>query len=237
MRFRDRLPVIEEHPPLPPVFEKYELPSPSQIKVIVEERPPLPRVWFLNANKTELIQVQSNRFIRNWRKTEDLVPYPRYEPIRERFRKEVSQLEAFLKDEDLGALAVNQCEVSYVNHIERDDAWTSHGQLDRVFSIWSRLAAASILPDPEDASIHVRYVIPDESGKPLGRLHAVVQPGWRKIDNAPMFILNLTARGTPVGEGIDGAFSFFDLGRRWIVKGFADLTTPDLQRVWGRKDA
>jgi hypothetical protein len=48
-------------------------------------------------------------------------------------------------------------------------------------------------------------------------------------------MMNLTARGKPLSGDIDGAFAFFDLGRRWIVKGFADLTTQIMQeKVWER---
>jgi len=236
-RFRQDLPLIEEHSPLPPVFEKFEPPSPSQVEVMIEEKPPLPRVWFLNESKTELIQMQSNRFIHNWRKMEGLEPYPRYEPIREKFRGEVAALEAFLRDENLGALAVNQCEVTYVNHIEPAGVWERPGQLEKVFSMWSGLQNASFLPNPEDAGLHMRFVIPNETGEPIGRLHVVVHPAWKKTDNSPILALNLTARGVPIGGGIDAAFSFFDLARRWIVKGFADLTTPEMHRVWESIDA
>jgi hypothetical protein len=82
----------------------------------------------------------------------------------------------------------------------------------------------------------MRFVIPDEAAKPVGRLHVVVQPAWKKSDNSPILALSLTARGVPFGEGVEGAFAFFDLGRRWIVKAFADITTPDMQRAWERID-
>ena len=236
-RFRKELPLIEEHTPLPPVFEKFDPPSPAQVEVTIEEKPPVPRDWFVNDTKTELIQMQSDRFIHNWRRMEGIEPYPHYEPIREKFRSEVAVLEEFLGDEKLGTLTVNQCEVTYVNHIEPSGMWAGHGQLEKVFSMWSRLVNASFLPDPEDAGLHVRFVIPDGTGKPIGRLHVIAQPAWKKTDNSPILALNLTARGAPIGEGIEGAFAFFDLGRRWIVKGFTDLTTPEMHRVWERIDA
>src|SRR5437867_5043712 len=89
-RFREQLPLIEEHLPLPPVLEKFEPPSPVHVEVTIEEKPTVPRVWFLNESKSELIQVQTDRFIHNWRKMQGLEPYPRYEPIRDRFRSEVA---------------------------------------------------------------------------------------------------------------------------------------------------
>ena len=232
-KFRTELPLLEEHAPLPPVVEKFEPPSPSHVEVTIEDKPPLPRVWFLNQQKTELIQVQADRFIHNWRKIQGSEPYPRYEPIRTKFRGEVAILEQFLRDEGLGSFAVNQCEVTYVNHIE-SGAWEKHGQLEKVFQNWERLRPGAFLPDMENGVLRLRFVIRDESGEPRGRLHAAIDPVWRKSDASAILGLNLTARGAPLGEGIEGAFAFLDLGRRWIVKGFADLTTPEMQRVWGK---
>lgn len=235
-RLRSQLPVIEEHPPLPSMFERFEPPSGGQVDVTFEEKPPMPRVWFLNQAGSELIQVQADRFIHNWRKLEGLDPYPRYEPIRGKFRDEVAVLEQFLRDENLGALTVNQCEVTYVNHIEPGGVWERHGEVEKALAMCSRLVTASFLPEPEDVGLRVRFVIPDANGKPIGRLQAVAQPAWKKADHTPILVLNLTARGAPLDAGIEGAFAFFDLGRKWIVNAFAELTTPEMQRVWGRID-
>ena len=50
----------------------------------------------------------------------------------------------------MGGLAVNQCEVTYVNHIEQSDAWERHGQVERLFRNWSPLSSGVFLPEPED---------------------------------------------------------------------------------------
>jgi len=235
-RFRDQFPMIEEHPPLPAVFEKFQPPTPPQVEVSFEEKPPVPRLWFRNEPGSELIQVQSDRLIHNWRKMEGLDPYPRFEPIRDKFRDEVGILEGFLSEEKLGMLVVNQCEVTYVNHIEPASVWERHGEAEKVFVMCSRLGTGSFLTEPEDAAVRMRFVIPGPKGNPIGRLHAVIQPAWKKSDTSPILTLNLTARGLPLGEGTEGAFAFFDLGRNWIVKGFADLTTREMQRMWERID-
>ena len=100
---------------------------------------------------------------------------------------------------------------------------------------WTDLPSDGFLPQAEDVALRFRYVIPDDSGRPIGRLHVVFQPAWRTADNLPIFTMNLTARGKPLRGGVEGAFAFFDLGRRWIVKGFADLTTQAMQdKIWGR---
>ena len=47
--------------------------------------PPTPRVFFINTRRTELLQVQRDRFIHNWRKIGDGDQYPRFERMLETF--------------------------------------------------------------------------------------------------------------------------------------------------------
>ena len=232
-RYRDRLPKIEEHPPLPPASESFDLPSPPRVEVAFEDKPPVPRVWFVNEEKTELLQVQPDRFVHNWRKVGQGDAYPRYERIRDRFREEVLAFEEFLKKERLGELVVNQCEVTYVNHIERAGEWKHHGDIEKLLKNWAPLPADAFLPIPKDAVLRWRYRMTGVNG-PVGRLHVAAQPSWSVTEGRPVWVINLMARGTPIGAGIEGAFEFFNLGREWVVRGFADLTTDSMQRRWER---
>ena len=123
-----------------------------------------------------------------------------------------------------------------MNHIERAGEWESHGEIEKILKNWVPLPAAGFLPAPEDAVLRWRYRIPGNSG-PAGRLQVTVQPSWSAADARPVWVMNLMARGAPLGTGIDRAFEFFDLGREWVVRGFADLTTDSMQRCWERADA
>ncbi len=190
----------------------------------------------MNEAKTELVQVQQDRFIHNWRKVGEGDAYPRYERLRERFRDEVSKFEEFLGEENIGELAVDQCEVTYVNHIRRAGQWQSHGEIEKLLRHWAPLPAGAFLPAPEDADLRWRYRIPG-SGGPAGRLYVTAEPSWSADDGRPVWVLNLRARGAPIGTDINGAFEFFDLGREWVVRAFADLTTDSMQRCWERTDA
>jgi uncharacterized protein (TIGR04255 family) len=127
--FRDRFPKTEEHPPLPPVIEKFGLLGPPQIGVRFETSLPVPLCWFLNEAGTKLIQVQQDRFVHNWRKIGQSDEYPRYEHIRKTFEVELGIFCQFLAREQLGELVPNQCEVTYVNQISSGKGWEKHGQL------------------------------------------------------------------------------------------------------------
>lgn len=236
--FRERFPVTEEHGPLRQEVEQFGPPAPRRASARIEmlESPPTPRLWFLNSEGTELIQVQNDRFVHNWRKAGTDAVYPRYESVRSTFETELKRFKEFIDREQLGDFHPNQCEVAYVNHIVAGTSWKSHGELAQIIRPYSGRFSDDFLKASEDAALRLRFVIPDQEGQPIGRLHAVVEPGYRSSDNRLLFILNLTARGGPLGEGIEGVLSFLDVGREWVVRGFASLTTPTMHEEWGRKN-
>jgi uncharacterized protein (TIGR04255 family) len=199
------------------------------------DAPAVPRVWFLNEPGTELIQVQQNRFIHNWRKAGNDIEYVRYPRIRQQFEDCFNQFQAFVKAEALGPIVPNQCEITYTNHLISGGGWDTQGHLEQVFAFWQN-AELGFLPTPENASVAISYLIPDQQGRPIGRLHVDVQPAFRSSDLHPMLILNLTARGAPLHPSDSGVMAFLDLGREWIVRGFTSITVKDMHRVWRRTD-
>jgi uncharacterized protein (TIGR04255 family) len=184
-----------------------------------------------------LIQVQQDRFVHNWRKIGKGEEYPRYERIREMFKAELGTFYQFLADEQLGDLIPNQCEVTYVNQIVSGRGWERYGQLGEMVTLWTNHYSDTFLPEPEEVHLAVRYLIPDSVGNPMGRLLINVEPARRVADSTPMLVLQLTARGKPDDGGIDDVLKFFDVGREWIVRGFASMTSPQAHKIWGRRDA
>ncbi len=135
---RDRFPTTEEHVELPSMIElPPRQPSPAvDIRFQALEAPPPPRFWLIGEGGTELIQVQRDRFIKNWRKTGEGDQYPRYEWGRGRFDHDFSDFKAFVTRNQLGSIRVNQCEVTYINHIVAGEGWETHADVDKVFTIW-----------------------------------------------------------------------------------------------------
>jgi uncharacterized protein (TIGR04255 family) len=229
----------EDHSTIEPVHERFDAgvyTGDVGIRIKSYDKPPVPRIWFLNVEGTELVQVQTDRFVHNWRKVGERDEYVRYPRLRDRFHEELRMFEAFLAGEGLGSLSADQCEVTYINHIYSGDGWDGHGEIDKVVTVWAGRYSDSFLGKPESASLSTRYVIPNDKGEPLGRLHIELQPAFRLTDLLPMIVLNLTARGTPIGSGTDGVMRFLDLGREWIVRGFTSITTTEMHKIWRRKD-
>lgn len=233
LEFRDRLPRTEERPPLEPVFER----SPEQInprlgvQLQALETIPVPRCWFLNNEGTELMQVQPDRFVKNWRKVGEGDLYPRFEKVKAAFESDFARFKVFLAAQQVGSLTVNQCEVTYVNHIVAGEGWENYSEVDKIFRVWQQPSERLLPGRAEDVTWHARFPIPGTDGKLVGRLHAVVQPAVRIADSRPMFVFNLTARGK-VGDSLE----FLDLGRVWVVRSFAEMTTENMHRIWKRRD-
>lgn len=228
---RDRFPKTEEHGELPSLIEfPPEQPQPVVgIQFQALEAPPIPRFWFVDKAGTALIQVQKDRFIKNWRKTGDGVLYPRYEKVRQGFDLDFAEFAGFVTDNRLGNIHVNQCEVTYINHIPAGAGWETHADVDKVFTVWQQ-PRSDYPGNAEDIMFRARFPITVKDRGFVGRLHVSLQPVRRISDGVPMFVFELTARGQ-IGEGTD----FFDLGRKWIVRSFTQMTTQPMHKVWGRR--
>ena len=198
---------------------------------------PLPRIWFLTEDKKELLQVQNDRFVRNWRRLDDEDEYPRYEDhIRPSFLADLKDFSSFIADKGIGVLKPNQCEVTYTNTIQRYDCWETHADIDGVLSFWrSRYKENSAL-EIEDARIEIKHVVRDEHGEFLGRLYLILEPLFKMPEDEPIFGLKLICRGRPLSPSIDGVMDFLDLGRAHIVRTFAEATSDCLHGpdAWNR---
>ena len=234
--FRDRFPKTEEQPPLEPVFEQFG-PKPGgrpAVRLELSPIPPRPRLWLLNESGSELLQVQQDRFVRNWRKGEGAEEYPRYTALRESFRKDFEVFSGMVEKEQWGTVEPNQCEVTYVNIIPAGDGWQDHGDLGEVLTVFKAHYSDDQLEKPEEASVSFQYVLKDAEGGPVGRLHVAANPVLRVSDNRAAIRLTLTARGKPEGDGAEGVMGFLDRGHEAIVRGFASITTEEMHKVWKR---
>lgn len=230
-------PKHELHPMLAAQFETFERPVLEELMFPLGLDSVPARCWFLSSDETALVQVQADRFILNWRQKGGTGTYPRYEVMRQLLEQALMKFRAFLQAESLGDIIPNQCEVTYVNHMEQGKGWTKPSEVAAAFPGFSGQWSSEFLPDPEDVRAALRFVIPGLGQElPMGRLHAQIEPRYRRDDNAPLLALTLTARTRPLDKDLAGALSSLDLGREWIVRGFAALTSESMHRVWGRCD-
>jgi uncharacterized protein (TIGR04255 family) len=234
--FSEQFPKVEEHPPLLPVVEQLKLgPQTGRIEFSMVNLPNVSRYFFITKAGNELIQIQTDRFGHNWRKTGEGDEYPRYKRIREQFKANLETFCEFLSSERLGRFTPTQVEISYVNHIVAGGAWEKFGELNKVLNVQTLDSSLDFLDEAENMSHSERYLIREPgTDRPVGRLHIQVEPGYRVADHKPTLDLTLLARGYPPESNTDGVLKFLDLGREYIVKGFAAVTRPEMHKIWGR---
>ena len=231
----EAFPDFSEQPPLSQQIEELD-PSVSVVSPEVGiqigmVRVPSLRCWFVDPSGNKLIQLQSDRFLHNWRKVIDEEPYPRYEAIWDEFIGRWRGFVSFLNDVGLGAPTVTQAEVTYVNHIPKDSCWSVADDMPKVFSCIKHIDEANLFGPMETMEFTIRRRLPDNRG----RLYITAAPAFNTKDTSVMIRMALTARG-PVGDRSDEAaiMNWMELGRATIVNSFAALTAPEAHKYWGR---
>ncbi len=188
------------------------------------------RCWLLSANESRILQLQRDRFIVNWKQVGE-EHYPRYEKtIRPMFEAEWSRLRAFADRYEIESPAVTQCEMTYVNDIALNAPWKTVEDLSTVLSPWAGRGTDAFLPFPESTQINNTYLLTDQQA----RLHVSIQHVRRGADDRDILQLQLTVRGKPKAGGMAELLDWFDTSRRWIVRGFTDLTSQTMHNMWER---
>jgi hypothetical protein len=139
-----------------------------------------------------------------------------------------------LSQEKIGTVTPNQCEVTYINHIDPIPSPNPHARIQDVLTVWSGDVNPGGPTSLESGDLRVRYLI-DSRGEAVGRLHLELQPAFTQDGSRPIWVLILTARGRPIGEGLGGVMNFLDLGRQFMLDIFVGMIRPELQKKWGRK--
>jgi uncharacterized protein (TIGR04255 family) len=192
---------------------------------------PLQRVWFINKTDDQLIQFQFDRFYFNWRRRKGR-EYPRYNHVIDHFKKAQEIIKTFFIEFDLGPLKPIEYELVYINHIVKEEGWAKVDDLPNIFSdfTWTK-KSGRFLPNPAGMNWKAEFTLPDK----VGSLVASLKQATRIEDQVPLFVLELNARGLNEHKKIVDVSEWFDIAHEWIVRGFTDLTTAEMHKVWERE--
>lgn len=224
-KYRAEYPHCEEKPPL---FQKGD-------QLQLTDVPPLPRVWFVNPSGHQLIQIQRDRFLHNWRELAPEDDYPRYRVLKERYRDLLGTFVGFVSDNGLGEVSFRNAEMTYINHITigEDSRLKSIEDVGTVFPDFGwRPSTSRGLGELQGVNWQTVLALPEDNGT----LSTVIRSARRIRDNQPVFVLELAARSN-VGEFTQNElWSWFDAAHHQIVWTFSQLADERFQHdVWGRK--
>ncbi|MCC6466433.1 MAG: TIGR04255 family protein [Planctomycetes bacterium] len=220
---------IGEQPNLPRIFEGFD--NEPRVNVELMQIQDWPRAQFAQPNGGDIIQVQRDRFLYNWRKRASEA-YPRYEAVFGRFWAKLNQFSALMDQAQIGPVAPVQFELTYLNQILEGEGWTDWGQIGRMFvDAPSVKDGAKLLYSTHGINWLSTYDLPEKSG----RLYAHLRSATRTLDKKPLLSLEMTVRGMPKDTSDATVKEWFDIAHKWIVQGFYELTSDKMQTgVWKR---
>lgn len=194
---------------------------------------PLPRVWLISGDHDRLIQLQPGRFLFNWRHREGAGPYPRYRPLSRKFFSLFDKFQKFVTAHQLGDIELLECELTYRNHVFEQEGWQFPEQIGRVVkhTEWQN-RDYRFLPHPSAISWQIRFPFQEQ----LGELSVKLNPAKRVQDDKQLLVLEMSSRGRPADVPLLHMKGWFSHAHEWIVRGFEDLTTEEVQEeLWGKR--
>lgn len=203
---------------------------PPQATVLELVDVPEVRCWFIDESETRLLQLQQDRLIINWRKRPGAQGsgYPRYDHNREIFEQEWARFNDFLKKEGLESPVLQLCEVSYVNHIERGDAWRSYADLHEVFPMLAPPNKDSFFSAPEAIALTSHYRMREGDGQ----VTIQVQPAIRHEDMKQVVQLTLSVRRRLESSEASHLLDWFDTSHEWAAIAFREITSDRARDLW-----
>lgn len=182
------------------------------------------RSFLFDSSKNQLLQVQPNAFVRNWRAIEAEQKYCHYSELKPMFQTDWAEYREFLKDENLPLPSVFQCDVTYINHFVKGREWKTLDDFAPLFrGVRIELGGVLVTSMSFGATVGDRQV----------RMEAA--PAIRPADGTPIIQLTLNVSGKPVTASEKDVWAQLDNCHKVLVETFAEITAEDLQRqVWGR---
>lgn len=229
-RMKSEFPRIQDAAPLASVLE-----VPGQLSGVnfqFSDLPPLRRVWLLDADGRNLIQMQEDRFLFNWKKASDDDCYPDYGAVYAKFEYYLSEFLAFAQEVGIGAVTTRQFELVYVNHISSANGLDLVGPSALMVDHVREASEDRFLPNPEGFNWTTVYPMPDG----IGRLYVAAQTAVNQPNQEKLVRLDITARGIGTDTSPSGRKQWFDIAHDWITHGFVDVTSKTLHEpdAWGR---
>ena len=228
-RIKDRFPVVHQQDPV-----VHQLGPLGMAGVMsVDEPVPMPRYCFLSADEVNVVQVQKDAFLFNWRRRDDKL-YPGFrDVIKPTFDRLYDEFEAFLLSEvGVTELPVALCELSYVDIIEQCDYWQGPGHTQNVIPAFS-----NPLPGLEGAAendfdcSYVFYV--EEDLTVFVRIRTLVRP-----QQADQPLLTIEMKASNQFEGVQRRLTdgWFERAHDTLLRLFIKMTGKQVQREhWGMR--
>lgn len=229
---RDDFPVCQTADRLQPAVEAFG--SELNFQITLGTSVEVPRAFFRNTHGNELVQLQSDRFAYNWMRA-DGSEYPRHKKTTGRFWELFSLFERFLDERGLPQPKLQQCELINVNIAPLKEFGGTYASALEILSFLERQPIWPERIELEAATIQTHYILRNEQGLAIGRLHFDLNPVRDAASGEDAIRFDIVARGTMSPLHRNSADQFFSEARDYINTAFIRLTTDEARRAWGEK--
>jgi uncharacterized protein (TIGR04255 family) len=191
---------------------------------------PLPRVWLVHKDKNLLLQIQTGRFIVNWRTFAGDVPYPGFDAALKIWSEWWQRFCGFLVDAGVGDLKPTGAELTYVNHLEIGEGWASRADIGQVFRDFSWNKRSSGIT-PAGAAFSLTFEFDSV------KLRTEVKSGKKSDDDQrELFVFELRASSNTELGSLDSLHSWYSDAHAKLKNVFIELTTDKIRKdVWLQK--
>jgi uncharacterized protein (TIGR04255 family) len=210
---------------------RQQLPVGTGPGAIADELFPMPRYWFIAGNEINLIQIQKNAFMFNWRRRDE--EYPRFhDNIKPAFDKYYGLFNEFIrKTIEIAELSVDLCELTYVNALEPCEFWAGPQDTARVIPSFSILAPGIDFSGSPEFNCSYAYKIETDM-----ELNISIRVGPKlEQPEVRLLIFEIKASGRVGKVAKSGTDEWFERAHDAIIKCFLDMTSRNIQnRFWKR---
>jgi uncharacterized protein (TIGR04255 family) len=224
-------PRVEHAHRLDDVFEQFT--GERQFKqpgINLSDASTFPRLQFVSDDEERMIQIQDTRFIFNWRKR--VGDYPSFSELSSHFDSRFRQFADYVRSTGSGELALNQWEMTYVDHIPAGTLWQSPSDWK---SIVPSIDSPTGCKDQVLDTFRCHWAL-DLSGACQGKLHIEIRHAKLLAMTGPeLLVINTTARG-PIPESLKGDYRpCFDFAHQHLVRAFDGMTSERAHEFWKRR--
>lgn len=213
---KDKFPTIKENPILPAIIEKLDIPSETKILPGFNSRK-----FFINENGSKLIQLQGDRLLFNWKKTNSDEEYPHFDSVYKEFNSVLQEVNKICKIID----KINQVEVTYLDHVPLSDFEKKSFNPLNIFNL--------INIKEEDELKHLKL----ELGYPISDLNGVLNinlnSATKSNNTEKIFVLESTCRGALGKKDLD---TWFKNAHQILLQSFRNIITENAKNKWGFKN-
>ncbi len=222
---------IEEQSPVSPIVEEF----PSRIhepQLQLRRAPDLARIWFTHEDKSQILQVQRDRFTFNWRKTDPNQQYPGFTSICEKFESFYNRFCQIIKDMKIGEVTPLQYELTYIDQLKQGDGWDRLDEIGEIYNMFVDCQQSeSFWLGAESLILSTSFTLEDLHG----RLHLTIRNRVKMPEESQTLQTDFTMRGFPENANYT-MIDWFKAAREQIREKFVSLFTENIQtQIWGRK--